>query len=150
MEAKVGLAGPVLGTAGALVCLGAATVTDSDLLRAVAYTGFFLNLVNLIPVLPLDGGRAAAALHPGLWLVGVPMVAGLYLWHRNPLVLVFVLIIGLLGGRELLDRWQHRNDPQWKRYSEVTWEQRAAVGIVFLGLIALLVVGMQASYIHRT
>ena len=69
-EAKVGLAGPVLGTLGAGVCLAAAVATDSDLLRAVAYTAFFLNLFNLIPVVPLDGGRAAAAFHPAFWFVG--------------------------------------------------------------------------------
>jgi Zn-dependent protease len=146
MEAKVGLAGPVLGTVGALACFGAATATDSDLLRAVAYTGCFLNLINLIPVLPLDGGRAAAAFHPAFWFVGVFVVALLFFWHPNPLV----LIIALLGGYELFHRWGHRNDPQWKAYNAVTWGQRLAVGAVYLGLIAVLVVAMEASYLHRT
>src|SRR3989441_1767596 len=44
VEAKVGLAGPVLGSLGAAVCLAAAVALDSDLLRAIAYTAFFLNL----------------------------------------------------------------------------------------------------------
>jgi Zn-dependent protease len=145
-EAKVGLAGPVLGTVGALACLGAAGATDSDLLRAVAYTGFFLNLVNLIPVLPLDGGRAAAAFHPAFWFVGVFMVALLFFWHPNPLI----LIIAVLGGYELFHRWGHRNDPQWRAYHAVTWGQRLAVGAVYLVLIAVLVGGMEVSYLHRT
>jgi Zn-dependent protease len=145
-EAKVGLAGPVLGTVGALACLGAALATDSDLLRAVAYTGFFLNLVNLIPVLPLDGGRAAAAFHPAFWFVGVFVVALLFFWHHNPLV----LIIALLGGYELFHRWGHRNDPEAKAYHSVSWGQRLAVGAVYLGLIAMLVGGMEVSYLHRT
>ncbi|HYW28484.1 MAG TPA: site-2 protease family protein [Gaiellales bacterium] len=146
MEAKVGLAGPVLGTAGALVCLGAAMATDSNLLRAVAYTGCFLNLINLIPVLPLDGGRAAAAFHPAFWFVGVFVVALLFFWHPNALI----LIIALLGGYELFHRWGHRNDPKWREYNAVTWGQRVAVGAVYLGLIAVLVAAMQASYLHRT
>jgi Zn-dependent protease len=146
MEAKVGLAGPVLGTVGALACFGAAAATDSDLLRAVAYTGCFLNLINLIPVLPLDGGRAAAAFHPAFWFVGVFVVALLFFWHPNPLV----LIIALLGGYELFHRWGHRNDPHWQAYSAIGWGQRLAVGAVYLGLIAVLVVAMEASYLHRT
>ena len=62
VEAKVGLAGPVLGSAGAAVALALAHVTGSRLLEAVAFTAFFLNLFNLLPVVPFDGGRAMAAI----------------------------------------------------------------------------------------
>src|SRR6185436_16572985 len=49
-EARVGLAGPVLGTLGAAACLAIGEATNSDMLRALAYVGFFLNLFNLLPV----------------------------------------------------------------------------------------------------
>ena len=52
----VALAGPVVGGIGAAVSLALAPGADSDLLRALAYTGFFLNLANLIPIGILDGG----------------------------------------------------------------------------------------------
>ena len=48
---------------------GGSGQNGSGLLRALAFTGFFLNLFNLIPMVPLDGGRAAAALHPSIWLL---------------------------------------------------------------------------------
>ena len=144
-EAKVGLAGPVLGAVGAAICLGVAIETNSDLLRAVAYTAFFLNLFNLIPVVPLDGGRAAAAFHPAFWFVGVFVIALLFFWHRNPLI----LLIAVLGCYELFHRWGHRNDPQAKAYYATTWPQRITIGVVYIGLIGLLVLGMQASYLHR-
>ena len=70
VEAKVGLAGPVLGTLGAFAVHAAGVQLDTDLLKALAYTGFLLNLFNLIPVLPLDGGRPPSALHPALWFSG--------------------------------------------------------------------------------
>ena len=70
-EARVGLAGPILGTIGAAACLPIAAATGSDLWRALAFTGFFLNLFNLLPVTPLDGGRAMAALAPWMWFVGL-------------------------------------------------------------------------------
>jgi Zn-dependent protease len=144
-EAKVGLAGPVLGAVGAAICLGVAVETNSDLLRAVAYTAFFLNLFNLIPVLPLDGGRASAAFHPAFWFIGVFVIALLFFWHRNPLILV----IAVLGCYELFHRWGRRNDPQAKAYYATTWPQRITIGVVYIGLIGLLVLGMQASYLHR-
>jgi Zn-dependent protease len=56
-NAKVSLAGPVVGGVGSLVVLGAGEAADSRLLLALAYTGFFLNLVNLVPIGILDGGR---------------------------------------------------------------------------------------------
>jgi Zn-dependent protease len=56
-NARVTLAGPVLGGVGALGVLAAGVALDSRLLQALAYTGFFLNLINLIPVGILDGGR---------------------------------------------------------------------------------------------
>ena len=61
-EARVGLAGPILGSLGALVVALWAVAADSDLLQAIAFIGFFLNLFNLLPVVPLDGGRAMAAM----------------------------------------------------------------------------------------
>src|SRR3954462_8730288 len=70
-EARVGLAGPILGTIGTLIPLAIWLTTGSDLWRALAYIGFFINLINLMPVLPLDGGRAMVVLGPYVWLVGI-------------------------------------------------------------------------------
>ncbi|MBE0343548.1 site-2 protease family protein, partial [Paenibacillus sp. 28ISP30-2] len=48
-----------------------AYATDSPLLYALAYVGFFLNLINLLPIHPLDGGRISTAVTRWLWLVGL-------------------------------------------------------------------------------
>ena len=69
-EARVGLAGPILGSLGAAALIPVADATGNDLFTALAFTGFFLNLFNLLPVVPLDGGRAMAALSPWMWFVG--------------------------------------------------------------------------------
>ena len=69
-EARVGLAGPILGSLGAAAVAVAGALTGSAFLQALAYTGFFLNLFNLLPVVPLDGGRAMAAMAPWMWFLG--------------------------------------------------------------------------------
>src|SRR5205085_8514460 len=69
-EARLAIAGPILGSLAALAIYIAAEVTDSRRLAAVAFIGFFINLFNLIPVIPLDGGRIASALHPARWFIG--------------------------------------------------------------------------------
>jgi Zn-dependent protease len=148
-EARVGLAGPVLGSLGALACLAIAEATDSNLFRALAYIGFLLNLFNLLPVLPLDGGRAMAAMAPWMWWVGFAALI--------PLVFVFhgsfiILIILVLGGREVWRRWQLRKTRSLEQaaYYRVSPRARVAVASVYIGLIVLLAAGMDVSYIHRT
>jgi len=75
-EARVGLAGPILGSLGAAACLVIGEAANSDFFRALAYIGFFLNLFNLLPVVPLDGGRAMAAMAPGRLTVFAGQASG--------------------------------------------------------------------------
>lgn len=142
-EAKVALAGPILGSVGAAACWIAAEATGSDLLLALAFVGFFLNLFNLIPIVPLDGGRAAGALHPALWLVGLLMMVGLVVVYPNPLLLIIVV----LGGLDLWQRWRSRGTAG--DYYRLTAAQRTAVAVVYLGLVAVLALAMSATYVER-
>src|SRR5215213_9553801 len=82
-EARVGLAGPVLGTLGSLATAGIYLATGDDFWRALAFVGFFLNLFNLLPVLPLDGGRAMAAMAPWMWGVGFAALLALLVVAPN-------------------------------------------------------------------
>src|SRR6476661_8168220 len=84
-EAQVALAGPVLGTVGAAVVWGFGVAYDSNFLKAMAFVGFLINLFNLLPIVPLDGGRAAAALHPALWAIGLVGLLVLALYRPNPI-----------------------------------------------------------------
>src|SRR3954449_13381987 len=87
-EARVGLAGPVLGSIGAAACIPIADATGNDFWRALAFTGFFLNLFNLLPVVPLDGGRAMAAMSPWMWALGLFGIAVLAFTYPNPIILL--------------------------------------------------------------
>lgn len=144
-EARVGLAGPVLGTLGALGALGIYVLTSEPLFLGLAYIGFFLNLFNLLPMLPLDGGRAVGALSPVLWLVGIVGIVALLLVRPNP-ILIF---IGILGGMELWRRWRTRNTPEGQAYYKISSSHRVMVGLVYFGLISLLALGMAATYVSN-
>jgi Zn-dependent protease len=54
--ARVAIAGPILGGAAALVCYAIGRANGSDLMIALGYFGFVLNLINLLPFGILDGG----------------------------------------------------------------------------------------------
>jgi Zn-dependent protease len=145
-EARVALAGPLLGSAGAAVVWAAGEAYDSEFLVAMAFVGFFLNLFNLLPIVPLDGGRAVAALHPAFWLVGLVGLAGLMILRPSPILLVIVLV----GSFELWNRWHDRHNAAAAGYYRIKPWQRVAVGVTYLGLAALLAIGMLETHVEKT
>jgi Zn-dependent protease len=146
-EARVGLAGPILGTAATLIPLAIWLATGSDLWRALAYVGFFLNLINLLPVLPLDGGRALAVLGPMAWAAGVLIAVAATALFLGPFMLVFVL---LLGGPELYHRFKNRHSEESRAFHLVPTETKIAVAAIYLSLTALLIFGVAETYVPRT
>lgn len=60
--AGIALAGPIAGLLSTLICLAIYFTTRSPLFGALAHVGAWLNLINLIPVLGLDGAQATLAL----------------------------------------------------------------------------------------
>ena len=145
-EARVGLAGPVLGSIASLVPLGVWLATGDDFWRALAYIGFVLNLFNLLPVVPLDGGRAMAALSPAIWLAGLAGLVALTVFYPSP-ILVLVLIF---GGLESWRRWKARATPEGRAYYAIPARTRALVGVVYLTLAALLAVGVAETFFSRS
>jgi len=147
-EARVGLAGPILGSIGSAACILIWHATGNDLWRALAYTGFFLNLFNLLPVVPLDGGRAMAAMAPWMWFLGFAALIPLVVLWPNPIILLIVVFAGF----ETYKRWQLRRSggAEQQAYYRVRPLDRALVAGVYLSLIALLVVGMHATFLART
>jgi len=145
-QAWLGLAGPILGGAAAFVVWGIGEAVGSQLLVALAFTAFLLNLFNLIPLAPLDGGWATAVFHPLFWVVGLAgLVALAFVW---PSPVLFIVIA--VGGFELWQRWRRRNDPALQRYLDVHPRQRLAIAAVYLCLAAALALGMSASHQKRT
>jgi Zn-dependent protease len=146
-EARVGLAGPILGTAGAAVCFVIAEATGSSMLRALAYVGFLINLINLVPLTPFDGGRAMAAMAPAMWFVGLGVMVFLFLLTHITFLLIFVLF----GGYDTYRRWKLRKtgSPQQAAYYRVAPRTRLLVGLVYVGLTAVVALGMlHAEVLH--
>ena len=144
-EARVGLAGPILGTVGAAACLLIGEAANSDLFRALAYIGFFLNLFNLLPVVPLDGGRAMAAMAPWMWFVGLGALVALLIVFPN----FILLLIVFFGALETWRRWKARKTRSLEQaaYYRVSPRDRMLVAAVYIGLIVLLAFGMHESHI---
>jgi len=144
-EARVGLAGPILGSLAAAGVAVAGALTGSTLLLALAYVGFLLNLFNLLPVVPLDGGRAMAAMAPWMWFVGFAALVAMAFAFPNPIMLIIVLF----GGMETWRRWQQRKTRSLEQaaYYRVSPRNRLLVASVYIGLIVALAFGMHETHV---
>jgi Zn-dependent protease len=144
-EARVGLAGPLLGSVACLVPLAIYGLGGGEMFKALAFVGFFLNLFNLLPVLPLDGGRAMAALSPWMWFVGYGLLLAATIAFPNPIMLLILLV----GGLETWRRWQERKTPAAREFHRVRPATRWAVAGVYLVLAVALAVGMDLTHVAR-
>jgi Zn-dependent protease len=146
-EARVGLAGPILGSIGAAACVVVYALTGNEFWQALAFTGFFLNLFNLLPVGFLDGARAAAALSPWVWLLGVFGIVLLVLLFPNPII----ILIGVLAIWETYRRFKQfrSGDPAIKAYYSIARRDRIAIAATYLILIVVLVVAMDLTHLER-
>lgn len=93
IEARVAYAGPLAGTAAALVCAAIGLAAKSPFFLALANIGFFLNLFNLVPLGFLDGARIARVFSRGAWIVGAILLGGMFFVSPSPQL----LLIGLMG-----------------------------------------------------
>lgn len=132
-EAYIGLAGPLVGSLGALVCFFLARNFDSTLLLAISYSGFFLNLINLVPILPFDGGRITAAISPKIWYLGIPVLIALFIYNPSPLFIIVALLALPATWRALRDK-----DGSQARYYEVPLQTRIQYALLYLVLLAFL------------
>lgn len=134
-EAYIGIAGPFAGTLGAYACYFLSRHLDSTLLLAVSYAGFFLNLFNLIPLSPFDGGRITAVLSPRVWLLGVPILVGLFFWHPSPML----ILVALLASPQLWAALKYDpRAPENERYYGVSAEVRTTYAAYYLILVVVL------------
>ena len=86
--AQISLAGPLAGWIASAVCFLIYTKTGDPLWAALARTGAFLNVLNLIPVWVLDGGKAADALNVVECASLLVLTGGLWFYCRDGLFLL--------------------------------------------------------------
>ena len=130
VEAKVAIGGPVLGSIGAWVVLAAAALSGNHLLAALGQVGIMINLFNLIPVSPLDGGRVAGAFSRPFWIAGYALGIAALVIMPSP-ILAIVLVLGLIT------LWRQWNHPV-PGYHAIPRGQRLAIAGGYLVLLLAL------------
>jgi Zn-dependent protease len=138
-DAEIALAGPLAGGLGAIACLVIFRLTSDLLFLPLAYLGYVLNLLNLLPIPPLDGGRIAGAISPLLWPLGLAGALGVAVATQNYLLLLVAafLAVPALSGAGRQRQWGHR---------PAGVGTRLYIIVVYLTLAGVLAVGMLATH----
>jgi Zn-dependent protease len=156
VEAKIGYGGPLAGAWASALCHWVWLETGNPIWAALAYTGYFLNLFNLAPISPLDGGRITAAISPWLWIVGYALLGGwlgLRLYRAatgTDSLSTGVFLMGMilvLGFPRLLTLFRAQSAEE-RRYFTVPLRQRLGMSLAYFGLIAALAYGMTLTHLN--
>jgi Zn-dependent protease len=131
-DAQIGLAGPIAGTFAALIFLQIYKWTGHPLYLAIAVAGFAVNLLNLLPIGMLDGGRISAAVTKWMWVFGGAVLVYKVVTQPNPLMIVIVVLAALQVYLSIL---RERDD---QAFYDVTIAQRVFVAIAYFGLVIFL------------
>ncbi len=134
-EAYVAYAGPFVGTLAAFAAYFWGRQNGSDLWMAIAYSGFIINLFNLIPVSPLDGGRITQVLSPRVWFLGAPLLVALFFYSPSPML----ILIAVMAIPSLIAAWRYDpNSPEAVAYRSVSAATRFEYAVLYLGLAVVL------------
>jgi Zn-dependent protease len=142
-EAYVAIAGPIAGTLAAFGCYYIWRSGEGQIWLALAKSGLILNLFNLIPISPLDGGRITAVLSPRIWFVGVPMLLGVWWYLPSPML----ILIAVFALPQLMKAWNYDSKaPENVAYYGVPFAVRLEYMTLYLGLAVIL--GLMINELH--
>jgi Zn-dependent protease len=154
-EAEVGIAGPIAGAIASSVCLLLALhfsqaymfIPMPNIWAPLAYFGFFINLFNLIPIVPFDGGRVLAAIDRRIWILGFLGLIGFEIWsYLNGSFSIWLLFFIVIAGSQFLSRRKVPDTAEGRAYYSVPVAERIILSIVYFGLAAVLIIGMSISH----
>lgn len=142
-NAYIALGGPLLGVIISALCYVLFLLFGNDTFLVLAFVGAILNLANLIPCYPFDGGQIVESISPWFLLVGIPILIFFVVGSREFVILLIVFIIGLLQTINTLITYK---DDEKKRYYDIDEHSRRNIATFYIALLICLALG--AFYLH--
>jgi len=140
-EALMAYGGPLAGCIGSWICWYIALQTGLPWVMAVASTSFVINLFNMIPVPPLDGGRICAAVSPWFWIIGLLLLGASVLYFHAWNSIIIIIIVLIVAFPRIKQTLFGQSTPEMQNYYNTHISNRLTMALLYLGLIAVLLLG---------
>jgi len=148
-EAEVGIAGPIAGAIASSFCLYLAQLQPHvhTIWAPLAYFGFFINLFNLVPIVPFDGGRVLAAIDRRVWVIGFLALLAFQVWSwLQGNFSLWLLFFVFIAGAQLWSRGLRPDTPEAREYYNVPVGTRIVLTLLYFGLAGVLFLGMTMAH----
>lgn len=96
-EAYLAYGGPLAGLISFLPAVLLYQMNEEPFWALVIYLGATINLFNLLPVSPLDGGRIVSVLSTKIWLIGLAALLALVVISPDNPIMYVILLIGVFS-----------------------------------------------------
>lgn len=141
-EVYISMMGPVFGLAMTVIFYIIYLLTDNHFVGLVASVSAFVNIFNLLPIYPLDGGHVIKAIifsaKNNFWYVGLVFLSALSLYFCWLFGLSFLMFFIIIGVVDLLANWE--NFSRQNKESLDTYGILFCLAWYFLTIIVFLVV----------
>lgn len=144
-NAIIAMGGPLFGGILGLIYYVVYYATGDYTFLVLSFTSIIINLGNLIPVKPLDGGHAAEAISPILCYIGFPFLIYLLVSAsrlKTKILLIFIIIAGIYQTYKFTVRY--KTDSYYKM------DKRSRVRFIVAYCILVLFLAISAIYLYST
>ncbi len=146
LNAKIAYGGPLAGAMISWAGIVLAHHYQADWIMALASVSFLFNMINMIPVPPLDGGSICAAVSPWFWFLGMIALGFVLIyfnsWITATLIIVMVCFITLPRIQETFFGEQTE---EMQEYYATHLSNRLIMALLYLILLAALVIGYEIA-----
>ncbi|OUS28532.1 site-2 protease family protein [Gammaproteobacteria bacterium 45_16_T64] len=139
-DVVISIMGPSFGLLLSLLCLLLYLLTGEMIFAGLAAFNALLNLFNLLPILPLDGGHILKSIsfsmdsRLGITLCAIAAAGGVYLSYEFGLALLGFML--LIGSVEILVEWKSRHQSRlypldfYGQIFSITWYLVTVLGLI--------------------
>ena len=147
-EALMAYGGPFAGCLGSWIAFFVAVHFDYGWLMAAASLSFIINLFNMIPIPPLDGGRICAAVSPWFWVLGLALLGLSVIYFHGVMSIVIIVLVLFAAIPRIKEAFFGTPTPQMLAYYNTHILNRLTMALLFLGLLAALMLGYWDCHQH--